>query len=160
MPSMPGRKDYRAKCVENDTYCSNLSCRPPERGARWVCRAMGNFVIRVATPVPLTSDQTLGITPSVHKCLIHQTLQSTPQITISVKEGIAAHFPRCVTWSPAIGGRISEVCDDFFYFDPQWLLWLRAHPGAISSTPDRQRLGQFSDTGLWSARMLYPHLPS
>jgi hypothetical protein len=50
---------------------------------------MGNFVIRVATPVPLTSDQTLGITRSVHKCLIHQTLQSTLQMTIFVNEGIA-----------------------------------------------------------------------
>jgi hypothetical protein len=50
--------------------------------------------------------------------------------------------------------RISEVWDGFLYFDSHWLLRLRANPGAISSTPDRERLGQFSDPGLWSTRML------
>ncbi len=50
---------------------------------------MGNFVIQVSTPVPLTSEQTLGIERSVHKCLIHQTLQSTPQIAITVNGGDA-----------------------------------------------------------------------
>jgi hypothetical protein len=55
---------------------------------------------------------------------------------------------------------LSHGFHGFFYFDSHWLLWLRANPGAISSTPDGERLGQFSDTGLWSARMLYPHLPS
>ncbi len=45
---------------------------------------MGDFVVKVKSPVSLTEDQRLGIERSVHRCLIHQTLLTVPKIAIEV----------------------------------------------------------------------------
>lgn len=41
---------------------------------------LGNFRVHVTCPVPLTEDQTGGLMRSVHRCLIHNTLLSPPEI--------------------------------------------------------------------------------
>ncbi len=45
---------------------------------------LGNFVLKVQSPVSLTPDQTLAMERSVHRCLIHQSLLHVPQITIEI----------------------------------------------------------------------------
>ena len=45
---------------------------------------LGNFNIRVLSPVKLTAEQTQGLMRSVHCCLVHNTLQSPPEIEIEV----------------------------------------------------------------------------
>jgi len=45
---------------------------------------LGNFVIKVQSPVSLTADQTLAMERSVHRCLIHQTMLQPPQIAIKI----------------------------------------------------------------------------
>jgi putative redox protein len=45
---------------------------------------LGNFVLKVQSPVSLTPDQTLAMERSVHRCLIHQTLLQPPQIAIKI----------------------------------------------------------------------------
>ena len=46
---------------------------------------LGNFKIDVHCPVPLSSEQQLGLVRSVHSCLIHNTLLSVPEIAIELK---------------------------------------------------------------------------
>lgn len=46
---------------------------------------MGNIVVKVKSPVPLTEDQRLGVERSAHRCLIHQTLLSAPKIEFEVE---------------------------------------------------------------------------
>lgn len=45
---------------------------------------LGNFVIKVHSPVSLTADQTVAMERSVHRCLIHQTMLQPPQIAIEI----------------------------------------------------------------------------
>jgi uncharacterized OsmC-like protein len=45
---------------------------------------LGNFNIHVVCPVPLNEEQKEGLMRSVHCCLIHNTLQSPPEIKIEL----------------------------------------------------------------------------
>jgi uncharacterized OsmC-like protein len=45
---------------------------------------VGNFRIRVLSPVALTEEQREGLMRSVHHCLIHNTLLSPPEISIEL----------------------------------------------------------------------------
>jgi putative redox protein len=45
---------------------------------------LGEFHIDVSCPVSLTDEQKLGLTNSVHQCLIHNTLLSLPEIVIAL----------------------------------------------------------------------------
>src|ERR1035437_6554193 len=45
---------------------------------------LGNFIVKVESPVHLTSDQTLAMQRSVHPCLIHQTMLQPAQIAIEI----------------------------------------------------------------------------
>lgn len=45
---------------------------------------LGNFVLKVQSPVELTPDQTLAMERAVHRCLIHQTMLQPPQIAITI----------------------------------------------------------------------------
>ena len=45
---------------------------------------LGNFKVNVVCPVSLTEDQTEGLMRSVHRCLIHNTLLSPPEILIEL----------------------------------------------------------------------------
>jgi uncharacterized OsmC-like protein len=45
---------------------------------------LGNFRIHVVSPVPLTEQHTEGLMRSVHQCLIHNTLLSTPAIAFEL----------------------------------------------------------------------------
>ncbi|MGC1872638.1 MAG: OsmC family protein [Acidobacteriaceae bacterium] len=45
---------------------------------------LGNFVVKVQSPVTLTADQTVAMERSVHRCLIHQTMLQPPQIAIEI----------------------------------------------------------------------------
>ncbi len=56
--------------------------KPPAR--------LGNFQIVVNCPVPLTEDQRLALTRSVHQCVVHNTLTSPPQIEIHLHTPQAA----------------------------------------------------------------------
>lgn len=51
---------------------------------------LDNFVIKVHSPVSLTTDQTQAMERSVHRCLIHQTMLQPPQIAIEIE---AAELP-------------------------------------------------------------------
>jgi uncharacterized OsmC-like protein len=46
---------------------------------------LGDFHIDVVCPVSLTEDQQQGMLRSVHQCLVHNTLLSTPEIAINLK---------------------------------------------------------------------------
>jgi len=48
---------------------------------------LGNFVVQVKSPVPLTPDQTASMERSVHQCLIHQTLLRAPRVQIKIENG-------------------------------------------------------------------------
>lgn len=48
---------------------------------------IGNFRIHVTCPVPLTEEQTEGVTRSVHHCLVHNTLLTPPEIKIELAVG-------------------------------------------------------------------------
>jgi uncharacterized OsmC-like protein len=54
---------------------------------------LGNFQIHVVCPVPLAEEQMLGITRSVHLCLVHNTLLSAPEIAIEISAAQAAAIP-------------------------------------------------------------------
>jgi uncharacterized OsmC-like protein len=45
---------------------------------------LGNFKVTVVCPVSLTEDQNAGIMRAVHRCLIHNTLLSPPEILIEL----------------------------------------------------------------------------
>lgn len=45
---------------------------------------LGNFLIQIVPPVDLTPEQTECMIRSVHCCLIHNTLQSPPEIKIEI----------------------------------------------------------------------------
>jgi putative redox protein len=45
---------------------------------------LGNFLIRVTCPTPLTAEQTEGLMRSVHHCTIHNTLLSAPKVEIEL----------------------------------------------------------------------------
>ena len=45
---------------------------------------LGNFKVNVVCPVSLTEDQNAGIMRAVHRCLIHNTLLSPPEILIEL----------------------------------------------------------------------------
>ena len=45
---------------------------------------LGKFHVHVMSPVPLTAEQTEGMMRAVHRCLIHNTLLSPPQIKIEL----------------------------------------------------------------------------
>lgn len=46
---------------------------------------LGNFRIRVESPVTLTPEQHEAMMRAVHHCLVHNTLLSTPEIRIEVE---------------------------------------------------------------------------
>ena len=46
---------------------------------------LSNFAVRVETPVPLTAEQDEAMMRSVHQCLVHNTLLSTPEIRIEIR---------------------------------------------------------------------------
>jgi putative redox protein len=50
---------------------------------------LGNFQINVISPVPLTAEQNEAMMRSVHHCLVHNTLQSPPDIKIEIS--VPAH---------------------------------------------------------------------
>lgn len=54
---------------------------------------LGNFVLKVQSPVELTPDQTQAMERSVHRCLIHQTMLNVPEIRIEMMPApqVAAH---------------------------------------------------------------------
>ena len=55
---------------------------------------VGDFRIDVVCPVPLTEDQQQGMMRSVHQCLVHNTLLSTPEIAINLKcHEVAGEIP-------------------------------------------------------------------
>lgn len=58
------------------------------------------------------------------------------------------------------GEQIPEVWNSRFSVDSRWLFRLRANKAAFRAAPDCKRLGQLSDAGLWSERLLLPDLPS
>jgi len=45
---------------------------------------LGNFVIHVVCPVPLTVEQEEAMVRSVHHCLVHNTLLNPPEIKIEL----------------------------------------------------------------------------
>jgi len=45
---------------------------------------LGNFKVNVICPFSLTEDQNAGIMRAVHRCLIHNTLLSPPEILIEL----------------------------------------------------------------------------
>jgi uncharacterized OsmC-like protein len=45
---------------------------------------LGNFKVNVVCPVYLTEDQNAGMMRAVHRCLIHNTLLSPPEILIEL----------------------------------------------------------------------------
>jgi putative redox protein len=47
---------------------------------------LGNFIVQVRCPVALTEEQTLALTRSVERCLIHNTLLNPPQITLEIEQ--------------------------------------------------------------------------
>ena len=49
-----------------------------------------NFRIEIETPIELTEQHRAGVERSVHQCLIHNTLLHPPQITIEIKQPVAA----------------------------------------------------------------------
>ena len=54
------------------------------------------------SPVKLTQDQAVGMKRSVHRCLIHQTLLSVPEIEITVRDGIS-------DWNGTAGEPVDSV---------------------------------------------------
>jgi uncharacterized OsmC-like protein len=48
---------------------------------------LGNFTIRVHSPVPLNEEQTQAMDRAVHRCLIHQTMLQVPHIDILIQAG-------------------------------------------------------------------------
>jgi uncharacterized OsmC-like protein len=51
---------------------------------------LGNFKVNVTYPVALTEDQTEGLMRAVHRCLIHNTLLSPPEILIELTMSASA----------------------------------------------------------------------
>ena len=45
---------------------------------------MGNFRVRVTSPVPLSEEQRRGLERTVHQCMVQNTLLSAPQITLEL----------------------------------------------------------------------------
>ncbi len=54
--------------------------KPPAR--------LGNFHVQVASPVPLTEEQTESMMRCVRQCLVHNTLLSPPEINIEIAAGV------------------------------------------------------------------------
>ena len=52
---------------------------------------LGNFRIHVSCPAALSAEQTEGLRRSVHHCLIHNTLLSTPSVEIELAVGEPIH---------------------------------------------------------------------
>jgi uncharacterized OsmC-like protein len=48
---------------------------------------LGNFLIHVTCPAELSAEQTEGLRRSVHHCLIHNTLLSSPSVEIELAVG-------------------------------------------------------------------------
>lgn len=46
---------------------------------------LGNFRVRVVSPVPLTDEQRLTMLRSVEHCLVHNTLRNPPEMAIEVE---------------------------------------------------------------------------
>ena len=46
---------------------------------------IGNFLIHVRCPVPLTEEQKQGMLRSVHQCLVHNTLMTSPHVAIELE---------------------------------------------------------------------------
>jgi hypothetical protein len=49
-----------------------------------------NFRIEIETPLELTDQHRAGVERAVHHCLIHNTLQHPPQMTIEIKQALTA----------------------------------------------------------------------
>jgi uncharacterized OsmC-like protein len=47
---------------------------------------LGDFTIRVTSPVPLSEEHTVGLTRSVEHCLIHNTLLAPPSIQLEIEQ--------------------------------------------------------------------------
>jgi putative redox protein len=45
---------------------------------------LGNFRVEISCPVALTAEQNATMIRAVERCVVHNTLQSTPQIAIEV----------------------------------------------------------------------------
>ena len=54
---------------------------------------LDHFHIRVFCPVQLTDDQTTGLMRSVHQCLVHTTMLTTPEIKIELTADSIAPSP-------------------------------------------------------------------
>jgi len=46
---------------------------------------LGNFHVRVKAPVPLNEEQKEALMRSVHHCLVHNTLMSSPEIVLELE---------------------------------------------------------------------------
>jgi len=51
---------------------------------------LGNFHVQVQIPVILTAEQNEAMMRTVHHCLVHNTLQSPPEIKIEISTVMAA----------------------------------------------------------------------
>jgi putative redox protein len=51
---------------------------------------LGNFVVKVGCPVPLSADQEQSMLRAVHQCLVHNTLVAAPTIDIQLEVSQAA----------------------------------------------------------------------
>jgi uncharacterized OsmC-like protein len=50
---------------------------------------LGNFRVHVLSPVPLTPEHREGLIRAVHRCLVHNTLLSPPEIEIELTSVVA-----------------------------------------------------------------------
>ncbi len=74
------------KLAENGVEVT-VSAEKLKRPAR-----IGDFLIHVRCPVPLTEEQKQGMLRSVHQCLVHNTLTTSPQVAIELTvENLAAN---------------------------------------------------------------------
>ncbi len=48
---------------------------------------LGNFSVRVKSPVPLNEEQQEAMMRSVHHCLVHNTLINPPEIALELENG-------------------------------------------------------------------------
>ena len=51
---------------------------------------LDNFNIEVSLPVSVGTEHCNGVEEAVHRCLIHNTLQHPPKISIDIEDGVLA----------------------------------------------------------------------
>ena len=73
---------------------------------------LGNFKVNVVCPISLTEDQNAGMMRAVHRCLIHNTLLSPPEILIELTRAKRpSNMPeRMIVKAPSGGPRRLPSC--------------------------------------------------